>query len=126
MFSEMINRLQAGELTPSPDLKNRLSAAIIKKMGILKMAPVLWPGDPKINPPIEHLLWAAVVLEDRDSFQLVREMAITEVYEKRQAGGSGGPVDARLQARSLTDKLLAQLPNENAREKLAGKIKKMI
>lgn len=124
MFSEMISRLQSGDLLPPTGLRNRLNAAITKKMGVLKMPPAMWPSDPKINPPTEHLLWAAVILNDRDSLQVVEGLAITEAYERRQARGNSERLDTGILIEQLTDKLLALAPNEEARKKLADNLKK--
>ncbi|MBC8316889.1 MAG: hypothetical protein H8E41_03220 [Desulfobulbaceae bacterium] len=85
MFSEMINDLKNGCLPEPTPLKKRLRFAFTKKLGIIKQPYLLWPPDPKQNPPATHLLWAAIILEDADSIALATDILIQERHEKMAA-----------------------------------------
>ena len=73
MFSQMIEDLRLGRLPDPESLKGRLKFALTKKMGIISQPKMLWPGDPKINPPAKHILWAAIILEDADDEPAIHE-----------------------------------------------------
>lgn len=77
----MLKTLTAGQLPEPRELEKRLSIALVKKMGILKQPYLIRPQDPKINPPAEHLLWAAVLLEDNEKFSLAADILYTEKLE---------------------------------------------
>ncbi len=78
MFAGMIRDLQEGRLPASGELRSRLAAAVVKKMGVLRQPPACWSGDTKINPPSAHMLWAALLLEDAEQLQIVWGLLLEE------------------------------------------------
>lgn len=86
MFSQMIQILTQGCLPEKKELEKRLKVALVKKMAILRQPYLFWPQDPKINPPAAHLLWAAVLLEDKDNFSLAADILVTEKLESSPPG----------------------------------------
>ncbi|MBU0909996.1 MAG: hypothetical protein KKA54_11680 [Proteobacteria bacterium] len=97
MFSDMIHALRQNQLPEEPPLKARLRAAIVKKMAILRQPYLFWPQDTKINPPARHLLWAAVLLQDKENFELAGDILVTEILESAAARHLSDPVAHRPQ-----------------------------
>ena len=87
MFTSMVASLKAGTLPDNSLLRKRFTAALVKKMGIIKTPYPFWPTDPKINPPAKQLLWAATLLQDKENFELVAAIISTEMEERLQAQG---------------------------------------
>lgn len=82
MFSELISRLADGHLPTKAELRPRFEAAIIKKMGVLKQPFFCRSSDKKINPSTKEMLWAAIVLEDRQDVDTVLAMIIAEEHDR--------------------------------------------
>ena len=78
----MIADLKNGRLPEAAALAKRLQFAITKKLGVIKQPYLFWPPDPKQNPPAAHILWAALILEDRENFDLAADILMQEHYEK--------------------------------------------
>ena len=89
MFAEIIHGLKDGLLPDQDMLGRRFRAALTKKMGVIKQPYHLWSNDPKINPSVKHLLWAAVLLEDRDLFSQVESIAVFEAAESAAGNRCG-------------------------------------
>jgi hypothetical protein len=89
MFREMLNSLESGTLPPVIPLRQRLTAAMIKKGGILQQPRPCWSNDPKINPEGRHILWAAVILEDDELIAQAVGLLIQELQAKRPAAVQG-------------------------------------
>ncbi len=85
MFEQMIERLQRGQLPDAAAIRPRLSAGLIKKLGIIQTPCSFWTGDPKINPRSEHLLWAAILLADREKYAEIGAIIALEARERWQA-----------------------------------------
>lgn len=125
MFDEMIAALKSGRLPPEADLKKRFDAAVVKKLGILKLPYPFWQNDQKINPAAAHLLWAAILLEDREKFHLVEGIINLEEAEKARAGGreaTGVENAAATRMTRLCEELVRLAPDEPFRRLLAAKI----
>lgn len=87
MFSEMISALQNGTLPENSLLRKRFDAALVKKTAVIQTPPSFWSADTKINPPARELLWAAILLHDRESARLVEAIIATELEERHRAKG---------------------------------------
>lgn len=87
MFSLMISDLQCGKLPDNHLLRKRFEAALVKKMGVIRTPCSFWPADTKINPPAKQLLWAAILLQDKENFKMVEAIITTELEEKQRARG---------------------------------------
>ena len=87
MFSQMETDLRNNILPDTDLLRKRFAAALTKKMGVIRSPYALWPADPKINPPAKYLLWAAILLQDKDNFRIVEAIISSEFEEKRRAKG---------------------------------------
>ena len=87
MFAHMVFELRNGKLPENNLLRKRFNAALVKKMGIIRTPYSLWPADPKINPPAKQLLWAAILLQDKENYSVVEAIISAEIEEKQRAKG---------------------------------------
>ena len=87
MFAHVISELKIGILPDNKTLRKRFDAAMIKKMGVIRTPYSFWPADTKINPPAKQLLWAAILLQDKENFKVVEAIISTELEEKQMAKG---------------------------------------
>ena len=67
MFEQMVSDLKNEKLPESTLLRKRFEAALVKKLGVIKTPYSFWPVDKKINPSTKELLWAAVLLHDKEA-----------------------------------------------------------
>lgn len=85
MFTAMLDDLRQGR-EPSPaGLNQRLQIGLIKKKAVMRLQRQFRHNDSKINPDSEHLLWAALLLEDEEAQAAVVEIIITEAHEQHEA-----------------------------------------
>ena len=87
MFTHIISDLKLGKLPDNNLLRKRFEAALIKKMGVIRTPCSFWSADTKINPPAKQLLWAAILLQDRDNFNVVEAIISSELEERQRAKG---------------------------------------
>ncbi|KPK26019.1 MAG: hypothetical protein AMJ61_10190 [Desulfobacterales bacterium SG8_35_2] len=100
MFTPIISDLKDGKLPDNNLLRKRFEAALIKKMGVIKTPYPFWSSDTKINPPAKQLLWAAILLQDRDNFNVIEAIISSELEERLRAKGqpeSMQTLDAKVQ-----------------------------
>lgn len=127
MFSEMITALKRGRLPETKSLKKRLEFALTKKLGIIKQPYLLWPGDPKMNPPAAHILWAALILGDHASVDLAADILVQEHHEKLAAGsGSLKRQKREVLLQSAVQDLLHILPPNSLQSFLQENIQKSL
>ncbi|MFH1214951.1 MAG: hypothetical protein V1706_00450 [Pseudomonadota bacterium] len=121
----MITALENGKLPDLSSLQHRLRAALIKKAAIVSQPYQLWPGDPKINPLSEHLLWAAVIIRDRENFTMAVDLMVLEKMESSHRGDfpDTGMVD-RLIDEQL-ERLLQFVNSRDLKEKITANIKSL-
>lgn len=81
MFSEMVDGLKHGVLPDPALLHGRCRAALTKKLAIVSQPPTYWIDDSKRNPDTEHLLWAALLLQDPDLLDVVIGIILMEQAE---------------------------------------------
>jgi hypothetical protein len=101
MFSHMVSEIKNGRLPDKSQLRKRFEAALIKKIGVIKTPYSFWPADTKINPPAKQLLWAAILLQDKENFHVIEAIISTELEEKLRAKGKGASI------KEITDKVQA-------------------
>ena len=92
MFGQMVDDLKMGRLPEIYPLRKRFELALIKKMGVIKTPYSFWPGDTKINPPTKQLLWASILLHDKENFGMVAAIISAEVEEKQRAKGKSAGI----------------------------------
>jgi hypothetical protein len=87
MFEQMVSALENGALPDLNLLRKRFAAALVKKIGVIRTPYSFWPADTKINPPAKHLLWAAILLHDKENYRMIEAIISTELEEKIRAKG---------------------------------------
>jgi len=87
----MVTALRADSLPDKDVLAGRLRAALAKKQGVLNLPYLFRAADPKINPRLSHMLWAAVLLEDGPAVEQVLAMAHAEAAERSSGGEPADP-----------------------------------
>jgi hypothetical protein len=92
MIAQIRAALAGGPMVPADPLRRWLDVALVKKLGVLKQPYLVWPADPKINPPVGILLLAALLLDDADAVATVTGIAAAEAEERLKA--KGGPPSA--------------------------------
>ncbi|MBU4260394.1 MAG: hypothetical protein KKC76_00750 [Proteobacteria bacterium] len=123
MFSDMIHALRQNHLPEAAPLKARLRAAVVKKMAILRQPYLFWPQDTKINPPARHLLWAAVLLLDKENFELAGDILVMEMLESADARHLSDPATLRPQLiNAELDELISIVSDHNLKTQLLEKI----
>ncbi len=122
MFTTMIHSLQQGILPDRAELSQRFNIAVVKKMGFLKQPYLFWPNDPKINPLAHHLLWATVILDDKEKFDLIAGVLVTEYLEaKPNPKTDPGKLQETLTRQAL-DELLAICGNNPLHQDIVKKL----
>jgi len=119
----MVSDLKLGILPEEYLLRKRFEAAIIKKMGVLRIPYSFWPTDTKINPPAKQLLWAAILLHDIENCKILEAIISTELEEKQWAKGQpGDPHDLGIKIQILLNDYIKEFielgPDENFRDDL--------
>ncbi len=83
----MISDLRKGVIPNIYSLRRRFDTAMIKKMGVIRTPYSFWPADRKINPHTKELLWAAILLNDRENYRMIEAIISSELTEKQRARG---------------------------------------
>jgi len=107
MFDQMVFDLRQGGLPDGNLLRKRFAAALVKKMGVIRAPYSFWPADTKINPPAKQLLWAAILLLDKENFSMVEAIIAAELEEKQRAKGE--PAGPRVIAPMVQELLQAHI-----------------
>ncbi len=85
MFTTLISDLQQGHFPDPVSLRGRLHAALVKKLAMLRLEIQFRHQDEKINPNANHMLWAALLLEDNESIAIIIDILLTEALDQAQA-----------------------------------------
>lgn len=89
----MIEDLKKGLTPDQGPLRQRLQAAMVKKLAMMRLQREFQHNDSKINPNSEHMLWAAILLEDDEAIETLITILITEAHDQYEA--QRGAMDAR-------------------------------
>ncbi len=123
MFDEMVSLLKQAKLPKDDILKKRFEAAMVKKMAVLRMPHTYWQADHKINPSTEKMLWATILLEDRENFAVVEGMAHAEISEKTKEKNQEDLLALTEDIlNTYTNNLLQIAPDESFRKILMKKV----
>ncbi len=125
MFSEFFDEVGRGNTVDSDRLKRLFDIAMTKKLGVVKLPPSFWMQDPKINPRVDHLLWAALLLDDGERLSLaVSALAVEhDEQQKRKQPEEREPVGRILDR--YVQQLLDLLPEENRQQQEMIRKKRM-
>jgi hypothetical protein len=116
----MIRQLQSGLMPDKLRLDGLVSAALVKKTAIVKLPPQFWYEDPKMNPVSIHLLWACLVLGDKEKFALV-EGILSEEWLAR--GRTEEVVELELFVEEKLYELLSLITDHRLRRQVVRNIK---
>ena len=87
MFNHMVSDLKNAIIPEDYPLRNRFETALVKKIGVIRTPYSFWPADRKINPSSKELLWAAVLLHDKENYSTIEAIISSELEEKSRAKG---------------------------------------
>jgi hypothetical protein len=124
MFDEMVSLLKKGKMVQIDLLRKRFDLALIKKIGVVKTPYSFWSADKKINPASKELLWAVILLEDRENFMLVEGIITTELDEHQKVSGhSNNDISVQQVIDIFIQELLQLSPSIKFRKFLEQKVK---
>jgi len=84
VFDQMVSDLKNGIIPESSLLRRRFEVALIKKIGVIRTPYTFWPADKKINPYAKELLWAAILLQDKENYKIVEAIISSELEEQQR------------------------------------------
>ena len=125
MFSEMIEDLNRSNMPDPAALAKRFDFALTKKMGVIKLPPAFWMSDAKINPRSEHLLWAAMLLLDRERIDSALSVMAVEFSETSSAK-DGNEISLNIVIAEAISRLFKQMPDASLRHEFAGRLKMVL
>ncbi len=124
MFTEMITSLQNNIFPHASSIRGRLNVALIKKEAVLQLPKNFRVADPKINPRADHMTWAAVLLADKDLFEITTTILLTEISIDQVTIRLSQKDNTATIQKTLTE--LISLPaNEMIKEQINSNIKKI-
>ncbi len=131
MFAQMVSGLKRGILPDNVLLGKRFEAALVKKMGVIRTPYSFWPADTKINPPVKQLLWAAILLQDKENFCIIEAVISSELEEKLRAKGQPVKIltlDAKVQEllQDYIHEFMEFAPNNTFRASLKRRVENLI
>ena len=113
VFAEIFRDLGKGKMVDADLLGRRFDLAITKKLGVVKLPPSFWMQDPKINPRVDHLLWAAFLLDDPERAALAISVLAVEHEEQQKKRTPAERESVGLILDGYVQQLLALLPEKN-------------
>ncbi|HHB76586.1 MAG TPA: hypothetical protein ENK84_08585 [Desulfobulbus sp.] len=84
MFSQFFDHTLSVKQIDINQLRKRFDLAMTKKLAVIKLPPTFWMQDPKINPRVDHLLWAALLLDDMERASLAASALAVEHEEQQK------------------------------------------
>lgn len=126
MFSEMMATIRQNQLPDASALQKRFDYAMTKKLGVLNLPPAFWMQDPKINPPVIELFWAALLLRDRERIDMAMAVLDEEMNKSSQGKIRQSGAELKKRARQLTEELLQMLSNTELRTRLRQELAMII
>jgi hypothetical protein len=121
LFTGLINSLSQGKLPPTVELRARFKAALIKKNGVLQQPFLCRSNDKKINPAARDMLWAAIILEDRQGVKTVQAILMTELLDRGESKNKTAEVLSE-----FIEELVDQAPDDKFRQILNKKINNIL
>ena len=112
MFSPFFHRTALAEQIDFDQLKKRFDPAMTKKLAVIKLPPSFWMQDPKINPRADHLLWAALLLDDPERAALAFSAMAVE-HEEHQREQTADDAPGAAEALEAVHDLLQLIPKED-------------
>ncbi len=116
MFTELFDEISRRKAYDPGRLKRLFDIAMTKKLGVVKLPPSFWMQDPKINPRADHLLWAALLLDDAERVALAFSALAVEYEEQQQKKPPEEREPIGLVLDRYLQQLLALLPEENTEQ----------
>ncbi len=113
MFSHIFHQNSLAEQIDFDQLKKRFDPAMTKKLAVIKLPPSFWMQDPKINPRADHLLWAALLLDDPERAALAFSAMAVEHEERKKKQSAGNAPGAAETLENAVHDLLQLIPKEN-------------
>ncbi|MDW7773283.1 MAG: hypothetical protein SCH71_10375 [Desulfobulbaceae bacterium] len=125
MFTEMIADLNHSIMPEPVNLAKRFDFAMTKKLGVVKLPSSFWSQDPKINPRADHLLWAALLLGDRERIDLALSVIAVEGVE-RNSPVCGCRHGQETNVRGIIDNFFRQIPDIAVRRNMRSELCRII
>ncbi len=127
MFDQMVSDLKNGIIPESGLLRRRFEVALIKKIGVIQTPYSFWPADKKINPSAKELLWAAILLHDKENYKIIEAIISSELEEKQrtkrlQNCTSDNAGKLKLTMQNYIAELIALAPSEPFKKTLQQKL----
>ena len=127
MFDEMVTLLKQGKMVQPDLLRNRFDRALIKKLGVIKTPYSFWPADKKINPSSKELLWATILLDDKENYRIVEAIISSELEEQLRAKGLQSSINelAQMVEKTMQDyigEFIELAPSEKFKKNLQQKL----
>jgi len=131
MFNQMVSDLRNGIIPEVNPLQNRFETALVKKMGVIRTPYSFWMADKKINPSSKELLWAAVLLHDKENYRMIEAIISSELEEKSRAKGLHNSInDLALKVEQTMQDYIGEFielaPSETFRNILQQKVQAVI
>lgn len=117
MFTKIFKDIGRGESIAPDHLRRMFDLAMTKKLGVVKLPPSFWMQDAKINPRSDHLLWVALLLEDRERLALAFSALAVEHEEFQRKRAAAERESLAEVFNRLLQELLDLLPEENLQQR---------
>lgn len=118
MFAQVFRDVAEGEAIEPDLLARRFDLAMTKKLGVVKLPSTFWVQDPKINPRADHLLWAALLLEDAQRVALACSVLAVEHEEQQKRSNPGERMPFSQAVDGYLRQLLDLLPGKDTDREL--------